>query len=174
MVKQIKKDAVESLTTKFKKAKSVVMTDYRGMTVAEMTNLRRVLRAEHIEYRIAKNRLVRIAIKEAGSEAADEYLTGPTAIAFGYEDPVVPARIISEFAKTSEKLRFKGGLLEGKKISLATIEKLAKLPSKEQLLGRLLGSLQGPACKLAMGLNQAASKIVYALKAIEEQKKAQG
>ena len=174
MVKQIKKDAVESLTTKFKKAKSVVMTDYRGMTVAEMTNLRKALRAERIEYRIAKNRLARIAIKEAGSEAADEFLIGTTAIAFGYDDPFVPALILNEFAKTSEKLKFKGGLLDGKKINIATIEKLAKLPSKEQLLSRLLGSLQGPSSKLAMAINQAASKIVYALKAIEEQKKAQG
>jgi large subunit ribosomal protein L10 len=173
MVKQIKINAVESLTDKFRKAKSLILTDYRGMTVQEMTSLRKILRAQQVEFRIVKNRLAKIAIQKAGCESLDEFLTGLTAIAIGYDDPVLPARILNEFIRTSEKLKVKGGLLEGKKIALKTVERLAKMPGKQEILGRLACSLKSPVSMLALSLRQAASKLVYALKAIEDLKKAE-
>lgn len=173
MVKQSKIDAVEALVEKLKKAKSVVVTDYRGLTVADVTELRSKLRAENIEYRVAKNRLCKIALEKAGCDSLDEVLTGPTAIAFGYDDPVPAARVIYEFAKDNESLKPKGGLLNGERIDLTTLEKLSKLPSREELLQRLLGSLQSPATKTAQALNAVGSNLVFALKALEEKKRAE-
>lgn len=170
MVKQAKIEAVESLAEKLKNAKSVVLTDYRGLTVAEVTDLRTKLRDENIEYRVIKNRLCKIALDAAGCDPMDEVLTGPTAIAFGYDDPVPAARVIYDFAKNNENLKPKGGLLNGKKINLATLERLSKLPSKEELLGRMLGSLQSPGAKVAMALNQIGTKLCLAVKAVAEQK----
>jgi large subunit ribosomal protein L10 len=172
MVKQNKIDAVEKLVEKLKKAKSIVITDYRGLTVSQITDLRKKLRAENIEYRVLKNRLTKIALDLAGCDPLDEVLVGPSALAFGYDDPVPPARIIYEFAKKHKNLSPKGGLLGTKRIDLPTLERLSKLPSKEALLGRLLGSLQSPATKVAYGLNQVSTKLVYALKALQEKKEA--
>ena len=171
MVKQNKIDEVESLTEKFKKAKSVVLTDFRGLNVADVTQLRNKLRAENIEYKVVKNRLTKIALTKAQCDPLDEVLTGPTAIAFGYEDPVPPARVIYEFTKENNHLQSKGGLLNGKKIDLSTLERLSKLPSKEELFTRCLGSLQSPATKFALVLNQVAIKLVLGLKALADQKK---
>jgi len=171
MVKQNKMGAVESLAEKFQRAKSVVLTDFRGLTVGDITILRSDLRREKVEYRVVKNRLARIALQKAGCDSLDELLIGPTAIAFGYHDPVPAARIIFDFTQKYEKLKLKGGLLEGKRIDLPTIEKLSKLPSKDQLLGKLMGSLQSPTMKFVFSLRQVGTSLVCALKALAEQKK---
>jgi large subunit ribosomal protein L10 len=171
MVKQSKMGAVESLADKFNRAKSVVLTDFRGLTVGDVTILRSNLRAEKVEYRVVKNRLAQIALQKAGCDSLDELLTGPTGIAFGYHDPVPAARIIFEFTQKYEHLKLKGGLLEGKRIDLPTIEKLSKLPPKDQLLGKLMGSLQSPTMKFVFALRQVGTSLVCALKALEEQKK---
>ena len=170
MVKQIKVDAVKSLAEKLKKAKSVVLTDFRGLTVDDITTLRNELREEAIEYRVVKNRLAKIALKEADCESVDDILIGPTGIAFGYEDPVPAARIIYRFSKKNEHLKPKGGLLEGKRIDLPTLERLSQLPAKDVLLQRLLGSMQSPTTKLVLVLKQTTTNLVYALKALAEQK----
>ncbi len=171
MVKQSKVSAVESLADKFKRAKSVILTDFRGLTVGDITILRRDLRAEKIEYKVIKNRLARIALLNAGCESLGDLLTGPTGIAFGYHDPVPAARIIFEFSQKYEHLKLKGGLLEGKRIDLPTIEKLSKLPSRDHLLGKLMGSLQSPTVKAVYALRQVGTSLVCALKALGEQKK---
>jgi len=171
MVKQSKVDAVESLAEKFHRAKSVVLTDFRGLTVADMTHLRNNLRAEKVEYRVIKNRLARIALQKAGCDPLDELLAGPIGIAFGYHDPVPAARILFEFTQKNEHLKVKGGLLEGKRIDLPTIEKLSRLPSKEQLMSKLIGSLESPAMKIVFSLRQVGTSLVSALKALAEQTK---
>ncbi len=172
MVKQVKVDAVESLVAKLERAKSLILTDFRGLTVAEATEIRSKLRAEKAEYKVIKNRLLKIALERAGYDAADTLLEGPTGVAFGYEDPIPAARIISEFVKTNEKMRIKGGHLEKRKIGIPGLERLAKMPSREALLGRLLGSLQSPPTKLVYALHQIGAKLAYALKAVADQKKA--
>ncbi|MBN1900965.1 50S ribosomal protein L10 [Candidatus Sumerlaeota bacterium] len=171
MVKQSKIDAVESVAKKLGEAKAVVLTDFRGLTVQDMTLLRENLRAQKIEYRVIKNRLFKRALEQADYDAIDDLLKGPTGMAFGYDDPVPVTRIIYEFVEKFEKLSIKGGLLEGKRIDLNILEKLSKLPSKDVLMSRLLGSIQSPASKLALTLKQTACNLVYALKALEDQKK---
>ena len=170
MVKQSKIDAVESLTDKLRRAKSVVLTDFRGLTVGDMTLLRNDLRNEKIEYRVIKNRIARIALENAGCDSLDDILTGPTGVAIGFEDPIPPARIIFEFSQKFENLKVKGGLLEGKRIDVSTLEKLSKMPSREQLLVKLIGSLQSPTTKVILSLKQVGTHLVYALKALAEQK----
>ena len=132
--------------------------------------MRRQLREENIEYKVVKNRLTKIALQKAGCDSLDEILSGPTAIAFGYEDPAPAARVIYEYSKSNDKLQPKGGLLEGKRIDLETLERLSKLPTKEEMLTRLLGSLTSPITKFALALNNAPTRVVYALKALQEQK----
>lgn len=171
MVKQNKIDAVERLTKKLEKAKSVVLTDFRGLTVQEMTVLRENLRSQKVEFRVIKNRLVKFALEKAGCDILDDLLIGPTGMAFGYDDPVPATRVIQEFTEKFEKLSVKGGLLEGKRIDIQTIERLSKLPSKEVLIGRVLGSIQSPASKLMLTLKQTACNLVYALNALADQKK---
>jgi len=173
MVKQYKTDAVKDLTDRFQKAKSVVLTDYRGLTVSEVTDLRNRLRSEQVEYKVVKNRLAKIALEQAGCDPLDDVLTGPTAIAFGYQDPVPPARVIYDFAKSNEKLQPKGGLLEGKSIDLPMLERLSRLPGREELMVRILGSLNSPGTKLAYSLKQMATSLVYALNALADQKRAE-
>jgi len=170
MVKQSKVDAVEKLVKNFSDAKSVVITDYRGLTVGDITILRNNFRAEKVEYRVVKNRLAKIALQKAGCDPLDDILVGPTAIAFGYDDPVPAARVIYDFSKKNELLKPKGGLLEGKRIQLETLEKLSQLPPKEELLGRLVGSIQSPSTKIAICIKQVATNLVYAMKALAEQK----
>jgi large subunit ribosomal protein L10 len=171
MVKQSKIDAVESLAEKLGMAKAVVLTNFRGLTVADMTVLRENLRSQKIEYRVIKNRLFKIALQKAGCESLDDLLIGPTGMAFGYDDPVPATRVIHEFAEKFEKLTVKGGLLEGKRIDLKTLKKISKLPSKDVLIARFLGSIQSPANKLALTLQQTACNLVYAIKALADQKK---
>ncbi len=168
MVKQSKVLAVASIAEKLERAGVVVLTDFRGLTVGDMTALRKKLREEKVECLVVKNRLAKLALKKAGCDSLDEILTGPTAFAFGYEDPATPARVIFEFAKKNERLKPKGGLLEGKKIDLETLGRLSRLPSREVLLGRLVGSLQSPATMIAISLKQVASNLVRALRAAAE------
>lgn len=155
MATQVKKEVVAELVEKIKKAQSVVFVDYQGIKVNEETALRKQMRESGAEYLVAKNRLFKIALKESGVEDSfDEILEGTTAFAFGYEDPVAPAKAAFDLAKAKVKakqdvFKIKGGYLTGKKVSVAEVEALAKLPSREQLLSMLLNSMLGPIRKLA-------------------------
>ncbi|MDR1835357.1 MAG: 50S ribosomal protein L10 [Fusobacteriaceae bacterium] len=153
MATQAKKDQVALLTKKIKDAQSFVLIDYQGIAVNEETELRRKMKESGAEYLIAKNRLFKIALKEAGvEESFDDVLEGTTAFAFGFTDPVAPAKIAFELSKAKEKekiFKIKGGYLTGKKVQEADVKALALLPSREQLLSMVLNAMLGPVRKLA-------------------------
>ena len=142
---EIKKQAVAEITKKFQGAKSVVIVNYSGLTVEQVTALRAQCRAAKVDYCVLKNTLARRALDDLQITDLDDVLNGPSAFAFGMEDAVAPAKIISEFiekAKT-EVIKVKAGLMDGKAMSAAKVADLAKVPSRDVLLARLLGSLQG-------------------------------
>lgn len=170
VIREKKRKAVEEIKGKITASNAVILTDYRGLNVAEITDLRRKLREENVEYKVVKNTLTKIAVSEAGVEGLDTYLEGPTAIAFSKEDPVAPAKILSNFAKNNDKLKIKGGLLTGKFIDLNEIKVLADLPPREVLLGKVVGSLQAPVYGMVYAMQGLLQKTVYALKAICEQR----
>lgn len=165
-----KLDTVEAVKEKLSRSKSVVVADYRGLSVDKMTDLRARLRKEGVELKVVKNRLAKIALKESGMNTMDDYLKGMTTIAFGMDDAVSPAKVLSEFAKDNDKLRILGGQMDNVLLDVAGIDELAKLPSREVLLGRLLGSLTSPITKLAVGLHQTVAKPVYAFDAVARKK----
>ena len=132
-----KKDEVQAYKEKFEKAKLVILADYRGINVSDVTKVRADLRKSNTEYKVAKNSILRFAAKEAKLDELESLLEGPTAVAFSYDDYVDPAKVIYNYAKTSDFYKIKGGVMDGKVISVAEIERLAKLPSKEMLLTQL-------------------------------------
>ncbi|MBL1227613.1 50S ribosomal protein L10 [Enterococcus sp. BWR-S5] len=149
---------VDDVTEKFKAAASVVIVDYRGLTVEEVTALRKQLRDANVEMKVIKNSILSRAAKAAGLEGLDEVFTGPTAVAFSNEDVVAPAKIMDEFAKDAKALEIKGGVIEGKVSSLEEITALAKLPSRDGLLSMLLSVLQAPVRNVAYAVKAVAEK----------------
>ena len=156
MANQAKQEAVAVLVEKIKKAQSIVLVDYEGIKVKEETQLRRSLKEAGGEYLVAKNRLFKIALKEAGVEDSfDDILEGTTSFAFGYDDIVAPAKIMNEVSKGKAKAKIfniKGGYLTGKRVDEAGVLSLATLPSRDQLLSMVLNGMLGPVRKLAYGL----------------------
>lgn len=150
---------VEEVYDKFSKAKSIVVVDYLGLTVEQATALRAQLRAEGVELEVIKNTFLRRAADKAGYEGLDDTFSGPTAVAFSYDDVVAPARIIAKFAKDAEALEIKGGMIEGNVATLEEIDQLSKLPSRDGLLSMLLSVLQAPVRNVA-----------YAVKAVADSK----
>ena len=166
-----KKEAVvDSIKEKLEASQSVVLIDYRGLTVAEVTELRNQMREAGVEYQVLKNTMIKRAAEKAGIEGLDPILEGPTAVAFGINDPVAPAKILTKFAKDTKKITIKGGVLAGNAIDVAAVENLAKLPSKEELIAKMLGSLNAPITGLVMVLSGVTSKFVRTLEAIRVQK----
>ncbi len=153
-----KKQVVQELTEKVKAAQSIVLADYRGLTVEQDTALRNALRAAGVEYRVVKNTLTSFAMKENGLEGLDPFLNGPTAMALSSTDVVAPAKVLAEFAKKFEKLELKAGVVEGKVVDVSVIQTLAELPSREVLIARVLGSLNAPITGLAVALNAIAEQ----------------
>ena len=156
---EMKAAKVAEVQEKFQKAKSVVMFDYRGLTVEEVTNLRVEMRKAGIEYVVLKNGIVERAAEAAGiDESVKEMLKGPSAFAFGYEDAIAPARILKDFIKKTKKCAIKGGVVENKVENAQMINAIADLPSREVLIARLLGSMMSPISGLAIVLDQIAKK----------------
>ncbi len=153
-----KKAVVSGLTEKVKAAQSIVLADYRGLTVEQDTALRNALRAAGVEYKVVKNTLTSLAMKENGLEGLDPYLNGPTAMAISTTDALAPAKVLAEFSKKFEKLEIKAGVVEGKVVDVNVIKTLAELPSREVLIARLLGSLNAPMTRLAVALNAIAEQ----------------
>ena len=147
-----KKAVVAELVEKLKAAQAGVIVDYRGLTVEEDTVLRTKLREAGVEYKVIKNTLTRFAIKEVGYEEMDEALNGPSSLAISATDPVAPAKVISDFAKTNENLTIKAGFLDGKVITLDEVKTLANTPSREVLIAKIMGSLNSPISKLVRTL----------------------
>ncbi|UOF91882.1 50S ribosomal protein L10 [Fodinisporobacter ferrooxydans] len=157
-VREEKAQLVSEITQKLRDSKSTIITDYRGLNVAEVTELRKKLREAGIEYRVYKNTLTRRATKETGLDAIDAQLTGPTAIAFSFEDVVAPAKILNDFAKNHKALEIKGGVVEGRVIDVEEVTALATLPSREGLLSMLLSVLQAPMRNFAYAVKQVADQ----------------
>jgi large subunit ribosomal protein L10 len=153
-----KKAVVDELVQKLKEAKSIVLADYRGLTVDQDTKLRKALREADVEYKVIKNSIINFAVKDSDLEGLGKYLAGPTAIAISTTDPVAPSKIIAKYAKDYDKLEIKGGMVEGNIIDVDGVNELASTPSREELLGRLMGSLQGSLYGLAIALNAIAEK----------------
>ena len=154
---EIKKQVVAEIKEKLEKAQSVVFYDYRGLTVEQVTKLRNECRKAGVEYVVYKNNLIGLAAKELGIEGLDAYLKGPTAVAFGTNDAVAPAKILSTFIKEVKKTEVKGGILSGNVIDVAGVENLASMPSREVLIARIMGSMMS-----------SVSKFVYCLEAIRK------
>ena len=157
IIKQ-KEEEVNALAEKMKEAKIVLLTDYRGITVTDVTELRTKLRASNSEYKVIKNNITRRALEKAGYEGLEELLEGPTAVVLNNEDYLEPAKAIYEYAKENDFYKIKGGIIDGKVMTAEEIITLAKLPSRETLLGMLAGALLGNITKLAVALDQVASQ----------------
>lgn len=147
-VLEAKKAQVVEITEALKSATTGVLVDYRGLTVEEDTKLRNNLRAAGVKYFVVKNTLLRLAAKETGLDELDSILHGPTALAIS-EDAIAPAKVMADFAKENDKLEIKSGFMDGKVLSMDEITKLAKTPSKETLIAKLMGSLNSPISGLA-------------------------
>lgn len=169
-----KNQKVEEIKEKFAQAKVAIVSDYRGLSVTEITNLRRKLQEEKGDYTVIKNTLAKIAIKDSEFEGLGEFLEGPSAIAFGFEDEVAPAKVLTKFKKDSKKTEIKGGVLEGKVLDVNEISEISELPSRDELLAKIVGGINGPATGIANCVNGVASSLVRAMEEIRKQKEAQG
>jgi large subunit ribosomal protein L10 len=167
-----KQAVVSEIKGKLSGLKGAVLTNYRGLSVAQDTKLRRKLREAGVEYRVIKNTLTRIAANEIGIDGLDKYLEGPTAIAMSATDPVAPAKILSDFIRENklQAIEIKAGLVEGKVIDASGVKALASLPPREVLVAKLLGTMQAPISGFVRTLNGIPSNLVYALEAIRKQK----
>ena len=154
---EAKKGVVAEIKDKFERAQSAVLVDYRGLNVAEVTDLRNQLRKAGVEYAVLKNTMINLAVKEMGYDGIEKHLEGPTAVAFSYEDAVAPAKILTEFAKKSKKLTVKCGVCDGSYIDDKGVEALANTPSREVLIARIMGSMMS-----------SVSKFVYCVEAIRK------
>ena len=167
---QAKSQNVEEIKEKIGKAETVVLVDYRGLNVEELTELRNEYRKAGVEYKVYKNTMMKFAFKDSGFEEFNEYLKGPSAIAFGYDDPVQVAKITSEFAKGNDKLEIKAGIVDGKIIDIEGIKNLASLPSKEVLIAQTLGGLNAPIQGFANVLQGTIRGLATVLSAIADNK----
>ena len=154
---EVKKGVVADIKQKFEKAQTAVLVDYRGLNVAEDTELRNQLRKAGVEYAVLKNTMINLAVKDMGIDDIKAHLEGPTAVAFGYEDAVAPAKVLSEFIKKSKKMSIKCGVCDGAYIDEAGVQSLANTPSREVLIAKIMGSMMS-----------SVSKFVYAVEAIRK------
>ena len=155
---ELKTPVVDEISANIKDAQSVVLVDYRGLTVEQDTALRKQLREAGITYKVYKNTMMNFAFKGTDFEALAPYLEGPSAVAISTEDATAPARVLCKFAKTAEALEVKGGVVEGIAYDAKGIENISKIPSREELLSKLLGSIQSPITNFARVMNQLAEK----------------
>ena len=149
-----KQEEVSKLAEKIKSAKLVLLTDYRGITVTDVTDLRSELRKSGTEYTVIKNNITRRALEEAGIEGLEETLVGPTAVIMNEEEYLPGIKAVYNYIKNNDFYKIKGGIIDGEVVSVEEIMTLAKLPSREELLSQLVGSLLGTIAKLAVGLDQ--------------------
>ncbi|MDC1145602.1 50S ribosomal protein L10 [Candidatus Marinimicrobia bacterium] len=163
-------DAVKVLSDKLEKAKAVYFTDYLGLDVVSITQLRKEFVMKDVEFTIAKNTLIKLAAKEAGMSGIDDFLKGPTAMAVSYEDPTNPARVIKDFLKDFDKPSVKGMILDGEVFDANEFERIANLPSKDQLLSKLVGMLNSPMAKLSSTLGSPVSGLLGALEQLNSKK----
>ena len=155
---ELKQPIVEAIAEEIKDAQSVVLVDYRGLTVAQDTELRKQLREAGVVYKVYKNTMMKRAFEGTEFEGLESCLEGPSAIAVSKDDATAPARILCNFAKDAPALELKGGVVEGSVYDVAGLTELSKIPSREVLLSRLLGSMQSPIANFARVIKQIAEK----------------
>ena len=165
MPTQAKVESVEALKERLGTAKSAVLTEYRGLSVQQLSDLRKQLKGAASEYKVVKNRLARLAVKGSALDALGAHLKGPTGLVFTKQDPAAVAKALQAFVKTNPQLQIKLGLVEGKVVQPAELKALADLPSKEQLRSQIVGALQGPMAQLVSLLHAPPREIVYVLEA---------
>ena len=167
-----KQQIAENLRDRFSKSAIIVVTDYKGLDVAAMNDLRRKLRAEQIEYQVVKNTLLIRASEGNDVALIKDYFKGPSAIALSYDDPVAPAKVLSQFAKDNDKLEIKVGVMDGQVLDASAIQALAKLPAREVLLGQLLAALNAVPTSFVRTIAEVPRSLVNVLAAIRDQKEA--
>lgn len=161
---------INEIKEAYENSQSVVLVEYRGLDVAEITELRSNYRNANVNYKVYKNTMMKLAFKELGIEEFNEYLTGPNAVAFSTEDAVAGAKVSNDFAKDHENLVIKAGIVDGKVIGVEEVKALASLPSKEVLIAQVLGTLNAPISGFANVLQGTIRQAVYALNAVKEKK----
>lgn len=160
--REIKEVKVRELTEKFQKAQAAILTSYIGITVEADTELRKKMREAGVEYKVIKNTLAARAANEAGFGDIEKYFAGPVAVAFSYDDPTTPARVLAEFGEKNKAVELKAGIVQGSVFDTAKVNELAKIPPKEVLIAKLLGSFKAPL-----------SNFVYLVNAIKEKNEQQ-
>jgi large subunit ribosomal protein L10 len=164
---------LEETRERLQRVKSYVVLDYRGLTVMQIAELRRELRKEGAELAVIKNTLFRMAAADTDTAVDDAVLHGPSAVAFGYEDPIAPAKVLTEYVRTHPTVSIKGGAVENHTLTAAQVDALAKIPPREVLLAQFAGVLQAPMSQMAAGLNALQSQMARLLQALEEKKTAE-
>ncbi len=167
-----KKKIVDELKDKFSKSKVVIVTDYKGLDVTTINSLRRELRESQVEYRVVKNTLLIRAAENTDLAMIKDNFKGPSAIAISYEDPVAPAKVLTDFAKDHEQLNIKAAVMEGRALGLAAIKALSKLPSREEIVGQLLSVMTGVPTGLVRALSDVPRRLLNVLGAVKNQKEA--
>lgn len=165
-----KVEIVDGIREQWKTAQSVVLIDYRGLTVEEDTELRRQFRAAGVEYKVLKNTMITRAVEGMELSGIEGHLKGPTAVAFGMTDAVAPAKIATEFIKKTKKMTVKCGVVDGQMINAAGVQALADLPPREVLIAKMLGSMNAPITGLVGVLGATVRSLLYAINAVKEQK----
>ena len=167
-----KKKVVEDLNERLSRSCIVIVTDYKGLDVSTINDLRRRLRQEDIEYKVVKNTLLTRAAAETDVDLIKDHFKGPSAVALSYEDPVTPAKILTDFAKDHEALEIKVGVMNGQVLEVSQIKALSALPSHEELLAKFLATLNAVPASFVRTLNEIPGKFVRLLSAIKDQKEA--
>jgi large subunit ribosomal protein L10 len=161
---------VQAITERMEAAQSMILADFSGLTVEQMTKFRSECRAKAIDCRVVKNRLAKIACENADVAVMKDHLKGPTAILFGMESQVDPAKIIVDFAKENQAMEVKGGVVDGQFLDPAQVTALSMVPSKEELYAKMMGSINSPLSGLAMGINGVVGALARTIDAVAKQK----
>ncbi len=170
--KAFKNEKLAKIKSNIEKAQVAIVSDYKGLTVEEITNLRRSIQKEDGDYMVTKNTLAKIAIKDTPYEVLSDVLTGPVAIAFGFKDQVAPAKALSKFIKNTKKGEIIAAALDGKLLSAKEAKALADMPSKEEIYAKMLGSLNSPASGLVYTVNGVMAALTRAVAAVRDKKTA--
>jgi len=168
--KAFKNEKIEAIKENIAKAKVAIVADYRGMTVEEITNLRRQVQEGKGDLQVVKNTLARKAVEGTAFAELADLLKGPAAIAYGFEDQVAPAKVLSKFIKDAKKGEIKGGVLDGRLLSVNEVKDLAQLPSKEELYAKILGSLNSPASGIVFSITGVMRALTIAMDGVRKQK----
>lgn len=173
ITKKKKEELIDVFAERLEKSKAAVFTDYKGLTVEEINEVRSKLRDQGIEFKVIKNTLFGLAVKKAKLDVDPKELANhPVAVAFGYDDEVAPAKVVFNFAKDHEQLEIIGGILEGKSIDAQSVKSLAQMPSREELIAKMIGSMNAPVSNFVGVMHANLRNVVGVLNAIKEQKEA--